>query len=535
MQEFFLEIVSMGINASWMILAVLILRVLFCKSPKWIACFLWVLVGIRLICPWNIESAMSLVPIRLEVPLGYSEKNSDKNDGVAAYINIDHNPIVNRYIKTAKHIPSPNQSSTDKSLMTDNENVSVPGQNEQIVLNSNVIKIAMIMWLCVMIAMLLYFFMSFIYICKKTETATLLRENIWESEFVTSPFVFGLLRPRIYIPYGITQENLSYILAHECTHIKRKDHIIKLSAFFILSVYWFHPLVWVAYALLGRDIELACDEKAAAAMDKQERKKYLLTLLSCSVSKRSASIYPLAFGKIGIKERVIRMKRWKKPSLLLMIATLFAGIIVSLCFLTNPTRQELVDAQEFVNTKETNKDNGVLEVKKALVDLSENTGADGTMLYYVDDNKIIFGGNFGLFVHDKASGKIVQSLDLEYIGCNQTQGDNYCEIAVDKQGQRVYLNPLRQKKLYILDLLSDKLEVKEYPDSDIWKDSSLDLFSVENTKEVSYYNAHKEKMVCVLKEKDFSIGNCAYVEYGQNELEKKGEREYIPLFSQNNQ
>lgn len=124
---------------------------------------------------------------------------------------------------------------------------------------------------------------------------------------------------------------------------------------------------------------------------------------------------------------------------------------------------------------------------------------------------------------------------MEYIGCNQTQGDNYCEIAVDKQGQRIYLNPFQQKKLYILDLLSDKLEVKEYSDSNIWKDSSLDLFPVENTKEVSYYNAHKEKMVCVLNEKDFSIGNCAYAEYGQNELEKKEEREYVPLFSKNNQ
>ena len=530
MQGFFLEIVSMGINASWMILAVLLLRILFWKSPKWIVCFLWVLVGIRLICPWNIESAMSLIPIRLEVPLGYSEKNINKDDGDIAYINIGHNPIANRHIKSGKHLSSPDESGADESLMSDIKNVLVDSQNEQIVLDSKVITIAMIMWLCVMIVMLFYFFMSYIYINKKTETATLLKENVWESEFVTSPFVFGLLRPKIYIPYGINQENLLYILAHERTHIKRKDHIIKLVAFFILSVYWFHPLVWVAYALLGRDIELACDEKAVVAMDKQERKKYLLTLLSCSVSKKSASIYPLAFGKIGIKERVIRMKRWKKPSLLLMIITLFAGIIVSFCFLTNPKRQEIVSAQG-----ETNKDKTILEVKKASVDLSGSTGADGTMLYYVDDNKIIFGGNFGLFVHDKMSGKIVQSLDLEYIGCNQTQGDNYCAIAVDKQGQKVYLNPLRQKKLYILDLLSDKLEVKEYPNSDIWKDSSLDLFYVENTKQVSYYNAQKEEMVCVLNERDSAIGNCVYAEYSKNELKKKEERQYAPLFSQNNE
>lgn len=488
MQGIFLKIVSIGINASWMILAVLVLRMLFRKSPKWMICLLWVLVGVKLTCPWNIESAMSLVPIQLEATSGYVEKNVNQGVQERAHVHINRNPIVKRSGK-------------------ENGTVSSLDKKEPVALNDKATTIAMSIWLGVVIVMLLYFFKRCISIYKRTETATHFKENIWESEYATSPFVFGLFRPRIYIPYGMNQENLDFVLAHERTHIRRKDHIVKLAAFFILAVYWFQPLVWIAYISLGRDMELACDEKAAASLDTQGRKKYLLTLLDCTVSSRGESIYPLAFGKVGIKERVICMKKWKKPSFALMIVTLFAVVLVSVGFLTNPKKQETVNAQE--------------AVKKASVDLHESTGADGTMLYYVDDNKIIFGGTYGLFVHDKKSGKITESLNLKEINCEHTQGDAYCDIAADKEGQNVYLHPKSQKKLYTWNLASNKLEVKEYTGSDMWKDNSLNLLRVDNAKQISYRNSNNEEMICKLDENDFTIGKCEYAEYTKNGSKKK--------------
>lgn len=533
MQGVFLKIVLMGINASWMIFAVLLLRLFFRKSPKWIVCFLWILVGIRLICPYDMESAMSLVPVQIKVPFIESEKNTN-NEKNATYIQIDHNSFVDSNIKFAKRsFQLQYTDGIEGDVMADNRNILPDDTKGKIELDRTVIRIFIVIWLCGMFVMFFYFILNCLYIHKKTEIATHLKENIWESEFVDSPFIFGLFRPKIYIPYGKDEKQLVYILAHERTHLKRKDHILKLAAFLILSVYWFHPLVWISYILLGRDIELACDEKAVLTMDKQERKNYLLALLSCSTARTNASVYPLAFGKIGIKERVIRMKKWKKQSCILIFSTFFACVIVTVCFFTNPKRAEtkgVVTTQTSQTVpKETNKDFVSMEVKQASVNLSENTGADGIMIYYVDDKKIIFGGNFGLFVHDKNSGRIVQSLNLEYIGCNQTQGDNYCEIAVDKGGQRVYLNPVRQNKLYILDLLSDTLEERDYPKSDIWKDSSLELFHIENPKQVAYHDGKEEK-ICILNENDFTIGNCTYAECSNNEMKKKEEMVYYPLF-----
>lgn len=530
MQNIFLKVISISMNASWMILAVLFLRVIFWKSPKWIMCFLWILVGIRLICPYNIESAISLIPFEIEVPNSYSEKNSIENQKNAAYIQIERNLFINDTEKLAQHIFHSKYAdgAGESNALENNINVLSNSIGKQIVVDSSKFYFFMMVWICGMFVMFVYFVLTYIYMYKQTETAIRLKENIWESEFVVSPYIFGVFCPKIFIPYGLNEEQLVYILAHECAHLKRKDHILKIMAYFVLAVYWFHPLVWISYILLGRDIEYACDEKAVLNMDKQERKNYLLTLLNCSVVKRRASVYPLAFGKIGIKERVIRMKRWKKPSIALFVVTLLVGIIVSVCFFTVPKIQRVAEAE---NQTETNTDFATLEVKPALVNLNENTGADGTVLYYVDTSKIIFGGNYGLFVYDKNSDRIVQSLDLEYIACNQTQGDNYCEIAVDKDGLMIYLNPVRQKKLYIFDLLSNTLEIRNYPKSDIWRDSSLELFHVENTKQVSYHDGGEEK-ICILNENDFTIGNCSYAEYSQRESKNKKKLTYYHFFEQ---
>lgn len=526
MQEIFLKILSMGMNASWMILAVLLWRIIFWKSPKWITCFLWMLVGIRLLCPWNIESAASFVPVQIESSSHYSKQDMDGENQKLTDIQKDHVSAVNETEQSVKNVSeSSKKKQNGNSSLVQTKHPFIGTMNRQIMLSNTIIKGTMIVWILGVVGILSYFLASFIYVYKKVETATLLRENIWQSEFVDTPFIFGCIRPKIYIPYGMGQEQLFYSLAHEHAHLKRKDHITKFIAFLVLALYWFQPLVWVAYVYMSKDMELACDEKTVADMNQEERKKYLLTLLSCSVGKKKANVYPLAFGEIGIKERVIRMKKWKKPSFFIRTGILLAGLVVAVCFFTNPKGQKinLVNAQEETK-QEAGKDAKILQVKEASVNLEQSTGADGVMLYYNDENKIIFGGYFGLFVYDKAAHKITQSLDLEYIGCNATQGDDYCEIIADQDGKKVFLTLARQKKRYEWDLESNQLQLKNN------SNSKADLSNTGSTKEFVYYNDKNEKIIGTLEEKDFTIGNCVYREDKIDEAGNKEKIEEYKLF-----
>lgn len=504
MQNIFLKVLFMSLNAGWMILAILLLRALFYKAPKWIICFFWILVGVRLILPFNIESSISPIPSQGDIIQVSSNILHSKN-GVR-YIELDSSDSDYEEDKLTDVTGNPVGLHDTPGVSTE----ITPGINT----HSRLVLILSIFWILGIIVMFSYFLWRYLTIRKKLCTATCLSDNVWESEFIDSPFIFGIFTPHIYLPYHIKEEQLSFILAHEYAHLSRKDHILKIAAFLILSVYWFHPLIWLWYILLCKDIELACDEKVVLSMSPQEKKKYLLTLLSCSVKKSKDSVCPLFFGKTGIKERVIRVKNFKKPSLIFTDIVLIAGILICACFMFNPKEEKAADK---------------LEVKQAVVDLSESTGADGTMLYYVDSEKIIFGGYFGLFIYDKKTEKIENSLDLKYIGCNQTQGDNYCEIAASKDGKKIYLNPKKDEKLYIYDDSSNTLQVKDYPESDIWKDDSLNLFPIENIKEVRYRD-NSGKKICRLQEGNFVIGDCAYYEYNSEEL-KEGEQPVIhPLF-----
>ncbi len=627
MQDIFVKILSMGINASWIILAVMLFRLIFQKAPKWIICFLWVIAGFKLICPVDIESPISLIPVHTIVlpvnPDNVTIKNMD-------------NPIQAQ--KDNKLPVKGTKSKSNNYKQPDAVNEKYNTTDNHVRPEAGITSIFTIIWVTGVIIMMSYLVINNINIHRKICTATHLSGNIWQSEFVDSPFILGLARPRIYIPYHTSKKQLAYILTHENAHLARKDHILKTIAFLVLSVYWFHPLVWLAYILLCRDIEFACDEKAVMLMDTQEKKEYLVTLLNCSTGKNNFNVSPLSFGETRIKERVIHVKKFKKPSFILTFAVFVTGIIISACFLSNPKEpkaegnneetglasfykaQKEPDAKDVIDAvlpsltfdtekktfsftydvlssylpygsykEENNKiilntDDGkfhytfekgsgntlsfiadgsspvtltdsrfgmqikngmvfepaatekpdvysaAVEARPASVDLKENTGADGVRLYYVDTEKIIFGGYFGLFVHDKASGQIIQSLDLEYIGCNHTQGDNYCSIAVSADGTKVYMKPRKKKKLYIFDTLYGTLEIRDCQKKyNIWDDSSLDLFHEDTTKYASYTSG-TEKKTCQIYETNGIIGDCQYFEYTGKEPENKKEIVYHPLF-----
>ena len=305
----FSTILNASIAASWMVLAVLILRFVLKKSPKWVYVMLWGLVAVRLIMPFSIESAFSLIPSVQTIPheiLRYQGTQLSQ----PAYVDIITNP---NYFG-------------DVSIQL--------GQTADR-MQWRMVYMTFI-WLGGIAVMLLYAVISYWRLHRKVATAVLYRDNIFQSENVESPFVLGIIKPKIYLPFNMNGQNIVHIIAHENAHISRKDHWWKPLGFALLAIHWFNPIMWLAYIVLCRDIELACDEKVIKDLENEQRADYTLALVSCSVNHRMIAACPLAFGEVSVKERVKSVMNYKKPAFWVTILSMIASIIVMVCFLTNP-------------------------------------------------------------------------------------------------------------------------------------------------------------------------------------------------------
>ena len=322
MDDVFLKLVNLSISASWLILAVLVLRVVLKKAPKWVMPLLWGVVALRLVCLFSIESALSLIPSAETIP---SEIVTETREPVL-YEQATLDIVTNPTLPSAAEVP-----------------VGVSRQQAQVDFN-----IYSVLWLAGMAALLVHALVSAGKLKRKLATAILLRDNIYESEFVDSPFVFGVVKPNIYLPMHMDEGTAAYVIAHERAHLARRDHWWKVLGYLVLALHWFNPLVWVAYILFCRDIELACDEKVVRGLDGAARADYSQALLSCAAPKRAVAACPLAFGEGNIKTRVKSALHYKKPAFWVAAAAVLAVVIVAVCFLTNPRseRGSLVWAQK---------------------------------------------------------------------------------------------------------------------------------------------------------------------------------------------
>lgn len=322
MDDVFLKLVNLSISASWLILAVLVLRVVLKKAPKWVMPLLWGVVALRLVCLFSIESALSLIPSAETIP---SEIVTETREPVL-YEQATLDIVTNPTLPSAAEVP-----------------VGVSRQQAQVDFN-----IYSVLWLAGMAALLVHALVSAGKLKRKLATAILLRDNIYESEFVDSPFVFGVVKPNIYLPMHMDEGTAAYVIAHEHAHLARRDHWWKVLGYLVLALHWFNPLVWVAYLLFCRDIELACDEKVVRGLDGAARADYSQALLSCAAPKRAVAACPLAFGEGNIKTRVKSALHYKKPAFWVAAAAVLAVVIMAVCFLTNPRseRGSLVWAQK---------------------------------------------------------------------------------------------------------------------------------------------------------------------------------------------
>ncbi|MGN0977585.1 MAG: M56 family metallopeptidase [Faecousia sp.] len=329
MEAVFLKFVNMSITASWLVLAVITVRLVFRNTPKWMLCLLWGLVAIRLICPFSIESGLSLIPNAEPLP---------------------QNRIVQPAAQARGEIIDSGGSVVLEKNMTSEARGEIIDSSGNVVLETNMSPAAdesadpiqiwsfilSRVWAAGVAIMVLYALVSYLLICRRVATAIPMAKNIKRSEFVDTPFVLGLIRPVIYLPSRMGTEDIPYVIAHEQAHIRRRDHWWKPLGFLLLSVYWFNPAMWLAYILLCRDIEAACDEKVIRDMPIDDRRAYSTALLNCSIRRRRIAACPLAFGEVGVKERVKNVMHYKKPAFWVVLTAVVLGIVMAVCFLTNP-------------------------------------------------------------------------------------------------------------------------------------------------------------------------------------------------------
>jgi len=306
----FIELCNRSIQAGYLMIAIILLRMIWKRVPKLLYRYLWCLVGLRLALPFTWETALSLIPKKTVIkPSVLYSKTPSVDSGIQA-VNEVVNPVITQSF-------TPEIGASVNPLQV-------------------IMTLGAWIWLIGLVALLLYGVISYIRLHYKVQDAVLLKENIFQSEKVGSPFVFGFLKPRIYLPYSLEEENLTYVIAHEKMHIKNRDHLLKPIAFILLSVYWFNPIVWLAYYLFCKDLELACDEWVIWNLETADKKAYAKALVMCSTERKFGSISPLAFGENAVKERIKNVLRYKNPSCWAFVGICVVVLIAVVCFMTNP-------------------------------------------------------------------------------------------------------------------------------------------------------------------------------------------------------
>lgn len=406
MENIFLELLNRSIKAGWLVLAIILLRYMLKKAPKSLFVVLWALVAIRLICPFAPESVFSLLPSTDPIPTNimYSGSTTPSHESnIKNEIDLTVTPDNGQHAAEATEVGSAEKNSA-KLL--------------------NVLSTAV--WVSGMFGLLLYAAISSLRLRRKIRESIPLRENIRLCDRIDTPFLLGLIRPSIYLPSSLAAEDAEYAIAHERAHIKRHDHWWKPLGFLLLTVYWFNPLMWIAYALLCRDIELACDEKVIRKLGAESKKLYSIALINCSVSRRAIAMCPLAFGEVAVKERVKTVLRYKKPTFWLSAIAVLICIAVALGFLTDP----IASASVFAPTSSVS-ENNAMEVSAPTPPVKE-IGA------FVSDTDVeeVPDGYIAVIAHNELHKSPECDLEMMHAVLSKRIQTSYSSYDVDAYGKQ---------------------------------------------------------------------------------------------------
>ncbi len=417
MENLFLTLVNMSITATWVVLAFTVLRPLLKKVPKWVNCFLWWIVGVRLCLPFSFESIFSLIPATETIPTDIITSEAPAIDTGVGVVNNIVNPVI-----TESFTPDPSYSVNPLQV---------------------IVGVASYIWLTGLVLMVLYCVASYIILKRKVSASVHYNNNIYYCDNIETPFILGVIKPKIYIPSGVNESDLQFILEHEKSHIKRKDYLIKPISFLILSVYWFNPAIWLWYILLCRDIESACDEKAIKFYDNEYKKLYSTALLNCSTQKRMIMACPVAFGETGVKQRIKSVLNYKKPAFWVVAIAIVLTTFLTIFFITNPKEdkenKEDIQTQNYTYATENTVD---------FTHIKDN-------YYYAVIDKTLESYGLGLYLCEE-SGKmrfICELTAYSDIQCTVIENTFYYEYCDSLY--KLDLSPNAQPELWLEALYSD--------------------------------------------------------------------------------
>ena len=424
MAAVFLKLLNLSISASWLVLAVLVLRLVSKRSPKWMNVLLWGIVALRLVLPFSVESALSLIPSAETVS--------------PAAVQFDPAPTITSGVKIIDNAVNPSLSEHFAAVPTASVNPLYVWT-----------EIAGWVWLIGLGAMLLYALVSYLRLRRRVRVSLPVQDHIYLCDAISSPFILGVVKPHIYLPSGLDEVQRQNVLAHEQAHLARRDHWWKPLGFALLAVYWFNPVLWLAYTLLCRDIELACDERVIRTMDESAVKTYSTVLLACSMPRKAVITCPLAFGEIGVKERVRNALHYKKPAFWVVAASVAVCVVVAVCFLTNPPTD--TDAA------------GLVGFHREQVTYADVTGASGAQ-----------PSNVQLTVEETdAVYALLDALQYKRLGAASAMEDCYarlyfisaagerCEIMLSER--EMLVNPITDgKTARLYELRSESTELRDY-------------------------------------------------------------------------
>lgn len=463
----FSYILRFGIEAGWLAAALIILRLILRKAPRGIICAMWALVAVRLILPLDIKSVFSLVPDTSDItrPVSYAASEAVRQ----AYPNIDSAPLM-----TAAGIQSNNTVASGDAV------------------GAHLHYIASIVWIIGLCLMLIYAIFSYIRLYRLTRES-IKAEDHYLCDRISSPFILGIFRPRIILPFDIGEEDKPYVLAHERAHLKRRDHLWKPLGYLLLSVYWFNPLLWIAYILLCRDIELACDERVIKELGYDCKKPYATALINAAAPQRLITACPVAFGETSVKARVKNILSYKKPAFWIIIIAVILSIVVAVCFLTNPADKSGDTATPDSSAKST-----------VNISNSEPTDAQLEKLEPIEAVNKFFQVNYRFFTDpDPKNEWNWSSAKAEYFGGTYLEGaqqvimltntdniDSYEQVGREIVYRKCKYNYNRLTSE--LDNINNKLrksDIGKYKDSVV----EVTLLVKENQIEVSIFDLNDEK------------------------------------------
>ena len=474
MENLFLTIVNMSITATWVVLAFTLLRPLLKKVPKWVNCFLWGIVALRLCMPFSLESVFSLIPTTQTIPTNITTSLKPQIDTGVGVVNSVVNPVISE-----SFTPDPSYSVNPLQV---------------------VVSVASYIWIIGLILMVLYCVISYIILKRKVSASVHYTNNIYYCDNIETPFILGVIKPKIYIPSGVNENDLQFILEHEKSHIKRKDYLIKPLSFLILSVYWFNPAIWLWYILLCRDIESACDEKAIKFYDNEYKKLYSTALLNCSTQKRIIMACPVAFGETGVKQRIKSVLNYKKPAFWVVGFAIILTVWLTIFFVTNP--------------KEDNENKGDIPSPNYTY-ATENT-CDFVSIkdnyYYAVIDKTSEYSSLGLYLCDEnGEMRFICELGTTFLQ-GATTGNTFYYIADDYMLHKVVLNEISKPDLFLEELYNGET-----------------TYSIENIELVSGKYIYCEAKHRGLREEypdwdlvylKINTGTEAFVEIKKNEIPK---------------